>query len=102
MPLMTIDDVMKDLRLKSRQSVYNLAASGELKILHLLISGHRGSPRIDADDLAAYKHRLHGGSGEGVTTSAAKTPALTATPRSRLKKSRPPRGPRLASIRHYE
>lgn len=58
MPLLTLEQVAADLGLKSVQSVRNLAARGEITIVPLLITGTRGSPRVDSADLEAYKRRL--------------------------------------------
>ena len=116
MPYLTLEQVAAELGLKSVQSVRNIAARGELTIVHLQASAAprrirvtytkdthgkpiepktrvrtlRGSPRVDSAVLEAYKARL--AARAGAAPAPAESPAGVRPPRPRKAKERLPAG----------
>jgi hypothetical protein len=101
MPLMTLKAVAEDLGLSSEQSVRNLVARGELTIVRVTMTGTRGSPRIDSEDLASFKRRLAERARRGDAEAAAKksSPASPLPPVRRQPRRPAPVPPALRALR---
>ena len=111
MPLMTLKAVADELGYKSVQSVYNLAAKGELTISHLPNAGGskraKGPPRVDSRFVDALKQRTAEGGARQDDSDAppgsagARVAAAVGRPGPAPKVKRPRRKP-LGTLIHFE
>lgn len=107
MPLLSIEAVQRELGLKSRQSIYNLAKRGDLTIVNLPITGRRGVARIDSAQVDALKKRLtepEGSSGpDSKTRKRSSEPGRINSPAAgrRRRPTKPPK-PTTFPVMHFE
>ena len=95
MPLLTIKEAMKELGVKSRQSIVNMSRKGRLTIVYVPISGEkRSAPRVESAEIDQIIKRHRG--------ADSKQPDPPMPPAHRPPPPAKPTRRRRATLSHFE